>query len=405
MPRREKIKARPARGAECGPCAPTPKGVADTIISHIPAALAVFSSDGLLLWASDDLWALVESETSAEPSPDALSPMIVPRLLSCCGESLDGVLERIDRSGEPLQWDEVPFPPGAKNGRHYDVKLVRLAPEGSPLGGGLGHYLLMLTDVTARVRSHLRVKELEESARRVEILTRLGEVVGSLAHEINDPMCIISGNAQYLNAALNACSLSTIGPIEWQDALDCLGSIEKESHHCSSLVTSLVALTRQMDDTRQVREPINVNLLLERALRIYESGLAAAGVRIVRCLADPSPVAQGDPWQVRQAILNLLHRAWKAMRCGGALQVVTRAVPDGVVVELNGTSPCGHAKDAQVVADTAGTSRTTRRAGDLALSIARLLVAQNCGTIEIEEDPRLDTAVSVTLPANAGAAD
>jgi len=372
------------------------KQVTDRALSSIPAALAVFTGQGLLRWASPHLCALLDEDLSTNLGHDLMKLKGMAGLLGACGISLSKAIQLARSRRKPLEWSEVPCEIDGTSRRFFDVTLVEFDADPENLDTDEQLLLLMLIDVTVRVRA----SKLEERVKGLENLTRLGEGGAGVAHEINTPLCIILGNAQHLNAALAERSLQSLTPGDWRDVLESVGSIARESERCSSLVTSLVALTNQGTPTKQVHEPIQLSRLMDRILRLYESELTLRGIRITRHLADPSPVVLGDPWQLRQVLLNLMHSALNALSSDDILTVSTEIVDGVAIVTLRDSVPADRRRVREILTAQPKGRYPLCPPQDLGLLIASLLAALNQGTIDVISESEPGTTVTLRLPLN-----
>ncbi|MBI4862923.1 MAG: PAS domain-containing protein [Candidatus Riflebacteria bacterium] len=353
--------------------------VTDRALSSIPAALAVFTGQGILRWASPHLCALLDEDLSSHIGHHLTTLKGMAGLLGACGISLPDAIQLARSRLEPLEWSEVPCAIEGASGRYFDVALVELDSDQENRDTDEPLLLLMLIDVTVRVRA----SKLEERMKGLENLTRLGEVVAGVAREISTPLCIISGNAQHLSATLAERPLRTLTAADWNDVIASVGSIATESERCSSLVTSLVALSHQGPHSKQVSEPVEISRLMDRVLRLYEPELDLQGIRIVRQLADPSPVVRGDPWQMRQVLLNLMHSALNALSRGDVLTVGTGTVDGVATVTLRDSVPPDRRPVRELPTGQTRPRHEVCPPQDLGLLIASLLAALNHGTIDV----------------------
>ncbi|MBI4864177.1 MAG: PAS domain-containing protein [Candidatus Riflebacteria bacterium] len=355
------------------------KQVTDRALSSIPAALAVLTGQGILRWASPHLCALLDEDLSSPIGHELTKLKGMAGLLDACGISLTAAIQVARSRHEPLEWSEVPCEIAGASGCFFDVTLVELDADPESRAAEEPLLLLMLIDVSVRVRAG----RLEERMKGLENLTRLGEVVAGVARAISTPLCIISSSAQHVSATLAERPVLTLSSSDWEDVLESVASIASESERCSSLVTSLVALSCQGPHGKQVHEPLEISRLMDRVLRLYEPELELQGIRIVRQLADPSPVVRGDPWQLRQVLLNLMHSAMNALSRGDVLTIITGGVDGVATVVLKDSVPADRRRLGAALDGRAGDRLQVCPPQDLGLLIAGLLAAVNHGTIDV----------------------
>ncbi|HWM48431.1 MAG TPA: MASE1 domain-containing protein [Xanthobacteraceae bacterium] len=159
-------------------------------------------------------------------------------------------------------------------------------------------------DVTARKAAEA---EAELQRRELAHLTRvsmLGELSGTLAHELHQPLTAILSNAQ---AAQN---MIAAGRINVADVRDALADIVQEGHRAGEVIHRLRKLLRK-DEGRV--EPVELGELVRSTLRLLHGELVSRNVKVKIQLADRLPQPLGDPVQLQQVLLNLMMNAMEAM--------------------------------------------------------------------------------------------
>lgn len=131
-----------------------------------------------------------------------------------------------------------------------------------------------------------------------------GELAGSLAHEVNQPLMAIQANA----AA--AVKLLSVGTEDIAEARAALNDIEDDCRRASAIVDRI---RRFLKKSEVRRERIELNDLTRDTLRLLHSELIRQGVRVAVDLVHSPLVFEGDHVQVQQALLNLLRNGIQAM--------------------------------------------------------------------------------------------
>jgi len=164
--------------------------------------------------------------------------------------------------------------------------------------------LAAVTDTSERRR-----KDAELSLRRDEVahlsrVTMLGELSGSLAHELNQPLAAILSNAQAAQRMLlrNPEDLSEIGEI--------LSDIVENDRRAGDVIRRLRTLLRK---GAQDMARIDLNDTVRECLRLLRSDLRNREVVVVLDLAPGLPPIEGDAVQLQQVLLNLIFNACDAM--------------------------------------------------------------------------------------------
>ena len=136
----------------------------------------------------------------------------------------------------------------------------------------------------------------------------LGELSGSLAHELNQPLAAILSNAQ---AALRFLAGD---PADLDEVRNILKDIVEDDARAGEVIKRLRALLR--NDEVQYR-PLDVNEVALDVLRLMRSDLQNRRVTVSTELAAGLPLVEGDRVQLQQVLINLVMNgceAWTARR-------------------------------------------------------------------------------------------
>lgn len=135
-------------------------------------------------------------------------------------------------------------------------------------------------------------------------LAVLGELSTGIAHEINNPLTIISGSVQVLNRA------SQNGPLENELAIRHFQKIHKSVDRISKIVKGLKHFANQ-SDTRP-KEKVEIQEIVDETTQFCQELLGAKGISLK--LAEVPPVKiHCHSIQVSQVLLNLLKNASDAL--------------------------------------------------------------------------------------------
>jgi two-component system, LuxR family, sensor kinase FixL len=261
-----------------------------------------------------------------------------------------------------------------KDGSEFPVE-IGLNPIQMP------HGLLILAnvvDISAR-------KAAEEDARRrreqVELLGRvslLGEMTASLAHELNQPLTAIVNNA---TAAMHYIDQGHLDAEQLQDILTDVVGDGRRAHDIIGNVRSAIK------KGSAIRARINLNDVVKTVTRIMHPDAAAHLCKVEMSLAQNLPAFEGDPTQIQQVLINLIHNAFDAMRStppsGRKVEIVTSYDGDGTI--------CAAVRDHGSGISERTRERlfeqffTTKEEGlGMGLAIVRSIVEAHSGTIMAE---------------------
>jgi PAS domain S-box-containing protein len=232
-------------------------------------------------------------------------------------------------------------------------------------------------------------RRLADHLREAEKMVALGELVGGVAHEINNPLTGISALAQLL--------LADPLPPEIDESVRL---IKREVDRAKAVVHDLQLFARGGEG---VHTELSMNDLVEETLRLRAYRLRQAEVEVVLLLDPSAPAMRGDPSRLKQMLLHLVVNAEDAMREASARQLTvrTRAVGDALVVSVR-DSGVGMPEEVRRRALEPFFSTKPAGAGSgLGLSVAFGIAQAHGGRLVIESAPGQGTQVAVHFPVAA----
>jgi two-component system NtrC family sensor kinase len=236
------------------------------------------------------------------------------------------------------------------------------------------------------VRNLTEERRVTEQLRQHEKLAALGSLVAGVAHELNNPLTGISAFSQLLlEEGLD------------EEQRESVRLIKREADRAVSVIGDLLLFARK---TGAALAEVDVNALLQLAVRLRTYTLRAERITVELDLDPSAPRTVGDEQRLQQVLLNLLVNAEHAME--GAelrrLTLRTRAADVHLLVEVIDT---GRGMDAETLDHVFEPFFTTKPAGSgtgLGLSVSYGIVQAHGGAITVESAPGLGTTFRITLP-------
>jgi C4-dicarboxylate-specific signal transduction histidine kinase len=133
----------------------------------------------------------------------------------------------------------------------------------------------------------------------------LGEVAGSLAHEINQPLAAILCNAQAAQRFLEQ------SPIDTNELREILRDIADEDRRAGEVIRRIRSMLKDGASETQL---VDVNTLVQEVLALLHSDLIARKVSVQTTLPQGLPPVDGDPIQIQQVLTNLILNGCEAMQ-------------------------------------------------------------------------------------------
>ena len=223
-----------------------------------------------------------------------------------------------------------------------------------------------LKEYSQRLESTVtELSEAQEQLLRQEKLAVLGQLAGSVGHELRNPLGVISNAVYYLNTMLTDTDETT------REYLDLISS---EVHNSNKIVSDLLDLARIRPAERK---EIAVSALVGQALLRQPP---PEGVHVSDNVASDLPPVCVDPMQIGgQVLVNLLANAYQAMPEGGTLIISAQAEQDYAAISI-ADSGCGILpENAKKIFEPLFTTKA--RGIGLGLAISRNLVQANGGSI------------------------
>lgn len=226
------------------------------------------------------------------------------------------------------------------------------------------------------------IQRSEEKLIENERLASLGRMAAGIAHELRNPLGIIEQTMTVLRRRYEK------QPDEIFDY------IPSEVSRMNRIVTEFLDLARQ--SPLEVG-PANLSSVIDRTLNLLEYKLRSARVEVKKDYPE-NCLSLIDPEKIQQVFLNLCLNAIEATEEGGALHVSATESRNGAVcVSFSDT---GKGMSQEEVARAFDPFYTAKDGGTgLGLSVARQIVAQHGGSIEVESTPGKGTTMRVYLPS------
>jgi signal transduction histidine kinase len=248
---------------------------------------------------------------------------------------------------------------------------------------------------------HALEKQRTGEAERLEEkkLLALAEFAAGAAHEINNPLAVISGQAQYLlaqeQAPAEAESENPLAPPS-PDRQRALQTIIRQTQRIHQVLTGLMQFARP---ARPQRQMVDVRGMV-RDVALSLSDLAAQHDVRLACPEPPHPLTlHADPAQIATAMECLLRNAIEAAPRGGwaGLRLDTPAADRlDIIVEDSGSGPAEGQREH--LFDPFYSGRQAGRGRGLGLPTAWRLAREHGGDVRYEELAGGPTRFVLTLP-------
>jgi two-component system, NtrC family, sensor kinase len=241
------------------------------------------------------------------------------------------------------------------------------------------------------------VEALEERDRKLQDLTdrtilkseklaSLGRLASGIAHEINNPL---TGVLTYGSLLLDELKGT---PYE-----DDLKVIRDETLRCRRIVRGILDFARENEP---LKEPADLNRVIDETLRILEKNVHFQPVEIVREFAPDLPEIQVDTSQIKQIISNLAVNSADAMPEGGRLTIATALDREGgaVIIRVTDTGVGIPPENMGRLFEPFFTTKDKGQGTGLGLPAVYGVVERHHGTIDVRSRVNEGTEFVIRLP-------
>ncbi|PYN59954.1 MAG: hypothetical protein DMD92_08000 [Candidatus Rokuibacteriota bacterium] len=233
------------------------------------------------------------------------------------------------------------------------------------------------------------VRERTERLLQSEKVATMGSLLAGVAHELNNPLAVVTGHAQLLRGTVS-------DPVVLRRA----EKIDEAARRCVRIVRNFLALARRRAPERG---EVQLNQVVREAVELLAYELKTGNVSVSLALAEDLPVLWADGHQLHQVLVNIVANAHQAMRHSGSprrLTITTGRDPAGPQVSL-AIADTGPGIPAEIRAKIFEPFFTTKPPGEgtgLGLSLCRGIVEEHGGTIGVESEPGQGTTFLIRLP-------
>lgn len=211
-------------------------------------------------------------------------------------------------------------------------------------------------------------------------LKALGEMAAGIAHEINNPLSIISGHCHHLKWAINE------DPIDRKEVNDMLNSIEETINRIAKIIKGLRGISR--DSSEDPVETILLDDLINQVVELCQSRLKESGVSLQVLTHNKEAKVSARPSEVSQVILNLINNAVDATQGKDKpwIQIEYELIDQHYTVMV---TDCGDGippEIAERIMDPFFTTKEPGKGTGIGMSISASLIEKNGGRLWYETE-------------------
>ena len=260
-------------------------------------------------------------------------------------------------------------------------------------GDGAARVLSVVTasfydGLLAVVQDISQIRMLESHVKQSEQLALIGQITAGIAHELKNPLAVLSSSSELLREEIELRPDS-----EWVPTL--VQDIDSEIARMTTIVNEFLTLARTK---KEADVPVRLDDLMSRVLHLLRIKFNELGITVRRDFAGGIPAIEGKTNKLIQVFLNLLVNSMEAMPRGGAIDIGI-TLPEGeVCVEI---ADEGDGISEEHLEWLFNPFFSTKESGNgLGLSIARDIMKEHGGSLEMNSAKHKGTAVRCRFPLN-----
>jgi len=268
-----------------------------------------------------------------------------------------------------------------------DKGVPRRSPEGTFLG-----YIGCADDITARKEAELVAERHRAELAHVARLSTMGELAASLAHELNQPLAAILGNAEVAQKMLGR------ERVDLEEVRAICGDIVGEDHRATEVIRRMRGLVSKEPPSLA---PLEVGSVIGDVVQLVHADAILRHCRVAVEVARDLPPVMGDRIELQQVVLNLLVNAFDAMskRPIHEREVRVRAVLNDDRWVKVAVRDCGTGVSEGDLERIFEPFHTTKSGGlGIGLSISRSIIAVHGGRLWAENNPNRGATFLFTVP-------
>ena len=286
-------------------------------------------------------------------------------------------------------------------------RLVEMTPPHA--GGEISDLVQSFNEMVAKLRQN---KALEERLRQAEHFSAMGQLAAGIAHEIRNPLNMISLGIDHLKheiAALNGRNVRGGDPAALRGQLDSLtASMKDEIARLDQLVENFLRHGKAPAVTLLEQPPAP---LLRDVVRLAEQKAREQGIVCRAHFSDELPAVRLDEAQLKGCLMNVVINAIQAMPEGGVLTLEAEEVPERAAsLPLHGAARADAWLEIRVRDTGSGIAPdevdrvcdpyfTTKPLGiGLGLSLAKRIIEEHGGVLRVESELGRGTVVTIRVP-------
>ncbi len=247
-------------------------------------------------------------------------------------------------------------------------------------------------------RQSEQLQQLQQQLSHTSKLASIGEIVDTVAHEINTPTGIIAAQA-------DALLLQTDRKDFYSEEMDI---IKNQTRRIHDYTRSLLGYSKRVPFNPL---PIQLNELLEECIYLLGHRFRAKQISISKNFIDNLPQLIVDKGQIEQVFINLLNNSIDAIEGAGVIKIETglahkeaklegNIIPEGILISITDNGKGIKQADMTQIFEPFFSTKLPTEGTGLGLYISKSIIQRHHGKIEVTSKEGEGTTFTIFLPLN-----
>ena len=242
-------------------------------------------------------------------------------------------------------------------------------------------------------REDLRRTELGHQMVQMEKMATVGRLAAGIAHEINNPLQMITSQAGWIGELLPEEEPGKVKNLdEYTKAIE---QIKQHVRRAGTITHRLLGFSRKISAEK---ENVQINDLIEETISFVEKEAGYNNISIVRAYGEDLPGIMTDGPQLQQVFLNLINNAIDEIGQGGIIEIRTAVQNNKLIAEFADNGRGIKAENLKRIFDPFFTTKDPGKGTGLGLYISYDIVKKLGGTISVANRNNGGAVFSIGLP-------
>jgi signal transduction histidine kinase len=263
----------------------------------------------------------------------------------------------------------------------------------------LVYYLNMKRIKAEEIRKNLeKVQEYQEQLNHSSRLASIGELVDSVAHEINTPIGIISAHADSILLQRQQANIHK----------EELEIIKKQTKRISDYTKSLLNFSKRISFNP---EKVVVKDLVNESIYLLQPRFREKKIELIKNISSDVISILGDRRQLEQVLINILNNAIDSLTANGKIIISLEEInilknrirkdelTESVIISIKDNGSGIEKEKIEKIFDPFYSTKEKNGTG-LGLSITKSIIQRHKGKIEVTSEIGKGTTFNIILPKN-----